>query len=97
MAGVVLRWGLADAHEFLHPDADFRNAAIVPKLTSDSRRRTSAQTVVIGGDLDNPLPRFEIPESRRNPISCPTKQQEKLQFPAFFSKLLELLRKFLED
>ena len=29
---VVLRWGLADAHEFPHPDADFRNAAVVPEL-----------------------------------------------------------------
>jgi hypothetical protein len=26
---VVLRWGLADTHEFLHPDADFRHAAVV--------------------------------------------------------------------
>jgi hypothetical protein len=29
---VVLRWGLADAHEFPHPDADFRDAAVVFEL-----------------------------------------------------------------
>jgi hypothetical protein len=29
---VVLRWGLADTHEFLHPDADFRDAAVVFEL-----------------------------------------------------------------
>jgi hypothetical protein len=29
---VVLRWGLADTHEFLHPDADFRHAAVVTEL-----------------------------------------------------------------
>jgi hypothetical protein len=29
---VVLRWGFADTHELLHPDADFRNAAVVPKF-----------------------------------------------------------------
>src|SRR5438105_15034347 len=25
---VVLRWGLADTHEFLHADADFRDAVV---------------------------------------------------------------------
>jgi hypothetical protein len=29
---VVVRWGLADTHEFLHSDADFRDAAVVPEL-----------------------------------------------------------------
>src|SRR5216683_7405951 len=29
---VVLRWGHADALEFLHPDADFGDAAVVPEL-----------------------------------------------------------------
>ena len=29
---VVLRWGHADALEFPHPDADFRDAAVVPEL-----------------------------------------------------------------
>jgi hypothetical protein len=29
---VVLRWGHADALEFPDPDADFRNAAVVPEL-----------------------------------------------------------------
>ncbi len=29
---VVLRWGLADTHEFLHSDADFRHAAVIPEL-----------------------------------------------------------------
>jgi hypothetical protein len=29
---VVLRWGLADTHEFLRPDADFRDAAVVLEL-----------------------------------------------------------------
>src|ERR1700730_5457134 len=29
---VVLRWGLADTHEFLHSDADFRDAVVVPEL-----------------------------------------------------------------
>ena len=55
---VVLRWRLADAHEFLHPDADFRDAAVV--FETDSRRRTSTHAVVIGGDLDNPLPRLGV-------------------------------------
>jgi len=40
---VVLRWGLADAHEFPHPDADLRNAAVVPELriTAAGHRLTS--------------------------------------------------------
>lgn len=29
---VVLRWGLPDALEFPHPDADFRNPVVVPEL-----------------------------------------------------------------
>ena len=29
---VVLWWGHADALEFPHPDADFKNAAVVPEL-----------------------------------------------------------------
>ena len=29
---VVLRWGLADTHKFLHPDADFRHAAFILEL-----------------------------------------------------------------
>ena len=29
---VVVRWGNADAVELLHPNADFRNAAVVPEL-----------------------------------------------------------------
>ena len=29
---VVVRWGHADALELLHPDADFRDAAVVPEL-----------------------------------------------------------------
>ena len=29
---VVLRWGHADALELLHPDADFRDTAVVPEL-----------------------------------------------------------------
>ena len=29
---VVLRRGLPDAFEFLHPDADFGDAAVVPEL-----------------------------------------------------------------
>src|SRR5271163_1873416 len=29
---VVLRWGHADALEFSHPDADLRDAAVVPEL-----------------------------------------------------------------
>ena len=29
---VVLGWGRADALELLHPDADFRDAAVVPEL-----------------------------------------------------------------
>ena len=29
---VVVRWGHADALELLHPDADFRHAAVVPEL-----------------------------------------------------------------
>lgn len=28
---VVVRWGHADALELLHPDADFRDAAVVPE------------------------------------------------------------------
>jgi len=31
-ARVVLRWGHADAPEFPYPDADFRDAAVVPEL-----------------------------------------------------------------
>ena len=29
---VVVRWGHADALELLHPDADFRDAAVIPEL-----------------------------------------------------------------
>src|SRR5260370_16593052 len=29
---VVVRWGHADALELLHPDADFRDTAVVPQL-----------------------------------------------------------------
>ena len=29
---VVLRWGLPDALEFPHPDADFRDPVVVPEL-----------------------------------------------------------------
>src|ERR1700758_1979921 len=36
---VVLRWGLANTHEFLHPDADFRHAAVIPELRIASGHR----------------------------------------------------------
>src|SRR6202035_4932316 len=54
---VVLRWGLADTHEFLYPDADFRDAAVVLELRIAVAGHSS-QVVGIGGDLDNPLPRL---------------------------------------
>jgi hypothetical protein len=44
---VVLRWGHADALEFPDPDADFRDAAVVPELR-DGCCRTSTRPVVIG-------------------------------------------------
>jgi hypothetical protein len=56
---VVLRWGLADTHEFLYADADFRDAAVVLELRIAAPGHSS-QVVVIGGDLDNPLPRLRV-------------------------------------
>jgi hypothetical protein len=35
---VVVRWGLADTHEFLHSDADFRDAAVVPEIAAAGHR-----------------------------------------------------------
>src|SRR6202035_2829720 len=56
---VVLRWGLADTREFLYADADFRDAAIVLELRIAAPGHSS-HVVVIGGDLDNPLPRLRV-------------------------------------
>ena len=39
---VVLRWGLANTHELLHPDADFRHAAVVPEFRIASGHRLRA-------------------------------------------------------
>jgi hypothetical protein len=39
---VVLRWGLANTHEFPHPDADFRHAAVILELRIASGHRLRA-------------------------------------------------------
>jgi hypothetical protein len=47
---VVVRWGHADALELLHPNADFRDAAVVPELRIAAAGHR-LQAVVNGGGL----------------------------------------------